>query len=396
MPRGRAARHTLDIWPGFVDALATLLIIIIFVLMVFILSQFYLSEALSGKDRTVEQLNRQIAELSQMLSLEQKSNTEMRKSMDEISAELRATLAARDQLQATLRNLQGENADITARLSQSEQSLAESKSALAESQKELAASRKALAESQQALAEQRRQNEALVKDKEATRRSLSESQQALGEQRRLTDDARAAVELLNRQIAELRAQLASIQQALEASEAKIKDKDVEIKNMAQRLNLALVNKVEELQRYRSEFFGRLREVLGNRADVRIVGDRFVFQSELLFPTASAKLEPSGKEQLDKLAMTLKEIMEKMPKDVDWILRVDGHTDKRRINTENFPSNWELSTARATAVVKYLISQGIPPDRLAATGFGEFQPVDTGDTEEAYQKNRRIEFKFTER
>ncbi|MGE5146911.1 MAG: peptidoglycan -binding protein [Candidatus Eiseniibacteriota bacterium] len=389
MPRGRAARHTLDIWPGFVDALATLLIIIIFVLMVFILSQFYLSEALSGKDRTVEQLNRQIAELAQMLSLEQKSNSEMRKSMDEISAELSATLAARDQLQATLRNLQGENADITARLAESEKSLAESKSALAES-------RKALAESQQALAEQRRQNEALVKDKEASRRSLAESQQALGEQRRLTDDARAAVELLNRQIAELRAQLASIQQALEASEAKIKDKDVEIKNMAQRLNLALVNKVEELQRYRSEFFGKLREVLGNRADVRIVGDRFVFQSELLFPTASARLEPSGKDQLDKLAETLKEIIAKMPKDVDWILRVDGHTDVRRINTLDYPSNWELSTARATAVVKYLITQGIPPERLAATGFGEFQPVDTGNTEEAYQKNRRIEFKFTER
>ena len=145
--------------------------------------------------------------------------------------------------------------------------------------------------------------------------------------------------------------------------------------MAQRLNLALVNKVEELQRYRSEFFGRLREVLGNRADVRIVGDRFVFQSELLFPTASARLEPSGKDQLDKLAETLKEIIAKMPQDVDWILRVDGHTDVRRINTLDYPSNWELSTARATAVVKYLVSQGIPPDRLAATGFGEFQPID---------------------
>jgi chemotaxis protein MotB len=382
MPRGRVARHSLDIWPGFVDALATLLIIIIFVLMVFILSQFYLTEALSGKDRTVEQLNRQIAELSQMLSLEQKSSSELRKSIDEISAELRATLQARDQLASTLRNLQGENADITGRLADSEKALADS--------------RKALAESQQALAEQRRQNEALQKDKEASRRGLAESQQSLSEQRRLTDDARAAVELLNRQIAELRAQLAAIQQALDASEAKVKDKDVEIQKMAQRLNLALVNKVEELQRYRSEFFGRLREVLGNRADVRIVGDRFVFQSELLFPTASASLEPSGEQQLDKLAATLKEIIAKMPQDVDWILRVDGHTDVRTINTPEFPSNWELSTARATAVVKYLIAQGIPADRLAATGFGQFQPIDTGKTEDAYRKNRRIEFKFTER
>ena len=380
--RGRAARHTLDIWPGFVDALATLLIIIIFVLMVFILSQFYLTEALSGRDRTVEQLNRQIAELSQMLSLEQKSSSELRKSIDEISAELRATLAARDQLAATLRNVQGENANLGSRLADSEKALAES--------------RKALAESQQALAEQRRRNEALQQDKETARRSLSESQQALAEQRRLSDDARAAVELLNRQIAELRAQLAAIQQALEASEAKIKDKDVEIQNMAQRLNLALVNKVEELQRYRSEFFGRLREVLGNRADVRIVGDRFVFQSELLFPTASARLEPSGEQQLIKLAETLKQIIAKMPKDLDWILRVDGHTDVRRIQTLDFPSNWELSTARATAVVKFLIAQGIPPERVAATGFGEFQPIDTGATEDAYQKNRRIEFKFTER
>jgi chemotaxis protein MotB len=364
--------------------------------MVFMLSQFYLSEALSGRDRTVEQLNRQIAELSQMLSLEQKSSNELRKSIDEIAAELRATLAARDQLAATLRNLQGETADLGARLGESERSLSQSERTLAQTERALAENRKALAESQQALAEQRRRTEALQQDRETTRRSLSESQQALAEQRRLSEEARAAVELLNRQIAELRAQLAAIQQALEASEAKLTDKDTEIQNMAQRLNLALVNKVEELQRYRSEFFGRLREVLGSRADVRIVGDRFVFQSELLFPTASARLEPSGEDELTKVAETLTQIIASMPKDIDWILRIDGHTDVRRINTLEFPSNWELSTARATAVVKYLISEGIPADRLAATGFGEFQPIDPAKNEDAYRKNRRIEFKFTER
>jgi chemotaxis protein MotB len=171
---------------------------------------------------------------------------------------------------------------------------------------------------------------------------------------------------------------------------------VQIADLGRRLNVALANKVQELASYRSEFFGRLREILGNRPDIRIVGDRFVFQSEVLFTPGSADLGPEAKSELDLLAGALRDVAAKIPPEIPWVLRVDGHTDKRPISTPQFPSNWELSTARAIAVTKYLISQGIPPSRLAAAGFGEFQPIDTAEGEDAFRKNRRIEFKLTER
>jgi chemotaxis protein MotB len=166
--------------------------------------------------------------------------------------------------------------------------------------------------------------------------------------------------------------------------------------MGQRLNAALASKVQDLARYRSEFFGRLRKVLGDRRDIQIVGDRFVFQSEVLFASGSDSLAEGGKVQLAHLATTLKEIAEGIPDDINWVLRVDGHTDRVPISTARFPSNWELSTARAISVVKYLISQGIPPHRFAATGFGEFQPLDERDDEIAYRRNRRIEMKLDQR
>jgi chemotaxis protein MotB len=224
----------------------------------------------------------------------------------------------------------------------------------------------------------------------------TETEQALGREQALSTEARAQVELLNRQVNALREQLARISAALEVSEAKSKEQQVQIVDLGSRLNMALASKVEELARYRSEFFGRLREALGNRRDIRIVGDRFVFQSEVLFDSGSATLAPEGQEQIAQLAATLKEIAEKIPNDLNWILRVDGHTDRVPIATSQFRSNWELSTARAIAVVQYLVSIGIPPSRLAATGFGEFQPLDPGTDAEAYKRNRRIEFKLTER
>jgi chemotaxis protein MotB len=212
----------------------------------------------------------------------------------------------------------------------------------------------------------------------------------------ITSQSQAEVELLNQQILALRDQLAQLSKALDLSEQKSKDQQIQITELGARLNAALATKVEELARYRSEFFGRLREALGNRQDIRIVGDRFVFQSEVLFDSGSADIGQAGQDQLDTLATTLILIMKEIPSDINWVLRVDGYTDKRPISTPQFPSNWELSTARATAVVKYLISRGIPAERLAAGGFADSSPLDTADTEEAYTKNRRIEFKLDQR
>ena len=221
-------------------------------------------------------------------------------------------------------------------------------------------------------------------------------QSALSEEQRVSAEAKRQVELLNQQIAALRSQLAQISKALELSEKNEAEQKVQIVDLGKRLNRALAGKVEELAKYRSEFFGRLREVLGNRPDIRIVGDRFVFQSEVLFPSASADLVPEGQAQIDRLAATLKDIAKDIPANIPWVLRVDGFTDKRPIHTPQFPSNWELSTARAISVVRQLIADGIPPERLAANGFGEYHPLETGDSPEAYSKNRRIELKLTER
>jgi len=202
--------------------------------------------------------------------------------------------------------------------------------------------------------------------------------------------------LLNRQLAALRQQLSRISAALEASEAKTKEQETQIVNLGSRLNAALASKVEELARYRSEFFGKLRELLGNREDVRVEGDRFVFQSEVLFSSGSADLVGIGRDQISRLATTLKEIAGRIPDSIDWVLRVDGHTDRIPIHTAQFPSNWELSTARAVAVVKLLIADGLPPHRLAAAGFGEYRPLDTTGSPGSLRRNRRIEFKLTGR
>jgi chemotaxis protein MotB len=329
----RGSRRVFDIWPGFVDALASLLIVIIFVLLIFVVAQFYLTDALTGRDKALRALNQRIAELTQILSLERSKSAQLEKSMREMSSELRATLAERDKLRTRSRELQG---------------------------------------------------------------SLGTSKEELEAARRLSTNAQAQIVILNRQILELRRQLAAIEEALSAKEKTVKEQELKLADLGKRLNIALAQQVQQLNRYRSEFFGRLREVLGQRKDIRIVGDRFVFQSEVLFPTGEAELQEGGKEELAKLAKTLKELAAKIPKDINWILRVDGHTDKRPIKNDKFPSNWELSQARALAVVKYLIEEGIPPERLAPTGFGEFHPLDPAETEEAYRKNRRIELKITER
>jgi chemotaxis protein MotB len=332
LARNRQRRSSIDIWPGFVDALAQLLMVIIFILLVFTAGQFFLSDALSGRDKALKELQQQVSELSSLLSLEKATSETLRANAASLSSQLKATLAQRDALTAQI-------ADLTAKAKTAEQALA-------------------------------------------------------GEQQ-TSAVARAQVEQLTEAVAALRQQLAQIAAALDVSEAKVKDQQTQIAELGRRLNLALATKVQELARYRSEFFGKLRQIIGDRPDIRVVGDRFVFQSEVLFQPGKADLGDPAKQQLDPVITALKQIAAEIPTDLNWVLLVDGNTDRRPINNENFASNWELSTARAISVVQYMMAQGVPANRLAAAGFADTQPIDPGNSAEAYSRNRRIELKLTE-
>jgi chemotaxis protein MotB len=215
-------------------------------------------------------------------------------------------------------------------------------------------------------------------------------------EKQATQRALTQVDLLNQQIMAMRRQLAALEDALASSESRDRESQTRIADLGSRLNVALAQRVQELARYRSDFFGRLRQILGNRQDVRIVGDRFVFQSELFFPAGLSTLRPEAAPELDRIAGALGDLQKQIPPDIPWVMRVDGHTDARPINTAQFPSNWALSASRAIAVVQYLVSKGVPPQRLVAAGFGEFQPLDLGSSDESYARNRRIELKLTER
>jgi chemotaxis protein MotB len=333
-------RSSIDIWPGFVDALSQLLMVIIFILLVFTAGQFYLSAALSGRDQALHKLQQQVDQLADLLSLEKHASSDLRLGTTQLTAQLKSAQAERDRLNARVAELNAKNAAAAARADQTAGQLA--------SEKQLSA------------------------------------------------DALAQVDLLNAQIAALRQQLSAIAVALDMSETKVKTQQVTISDLGKKLNVALASKVEELARYRSEFFGRLRDILGDRPDIRIVGDRFVFQSEVLFAPGSADLTDAAKKELDPVIAALKQIAAEIPPDLNWVLLVTGHTDHRPISTPQFRSNWELSTARALSVVRYAISQGIPNDRLAAAGFADTQPIDSGNTPDAYARNRRIELKLTER
>lgn len=343
MAIGRSRRRDggVDYWPGFVDALSTFLLSIIFLLCVFMLAQFFLSREIAGKDDAMTRLNRQLAELSDLLQLERGQRQSLQDNLSAISATLGIAEQDRRRLQALADTAQGQAASAGGRVQGLERDLAD--------------------------------------------------------QQRLSEAASAQVQLLNQQIAALRRQLAALEQALGASETRDRDAQARIADLGRRLNLALAQRVQELSRYRSEFFGRLREILADRPDIRVVGDRFVFGSEVFFATGQAQIEPAGRAELDKLATALAQLDREIPQDIAWVLRVDGHTDARPISgTGRFASNWDLSAARAIAVVQYLTSRGISPQRLVAAGFGEFQPIETGDSAEALARNRRIELKLTER
>ena len=370
-----ARRRPLDFWPGFVDALASLLMVMVFVILIFVIGQFVLADAVSGRDRALAQLNAELAALAKTLSLEQTARERAEVKVGELSASLSAAqresearsnelLAARDELHAAQDEAKTRREEA-ARLAADIEALQRLKAELEAEAARLAG-------------------------------ALDTSERGLKEQQEMSAAAIAQVELLNRQLAAVREQLEQLNAALDAAKAAAKDKDLKIDELGRELNLALAGRVKELARYRSEFFGRLQAVLGERKDVQIVGDRFVFSSEVLFPSTSDEVSADGMVQLTRLAETLKTLSADMPQDLPWVLQVDGHTDRRPIATARFPSNWELSTARALAIVKFLRSQGIPPERLAATGYGEFHPLDARSSEEAYARNRRIELKLTSR
>jgi chemotaxis protein MotB len=340
--RARRINPRADYWPSFVDVLTNLLLVFIFLLSIFALVQFLLSREISGKDTVLQQLNAQIAELTEMLALEKASKSELSDNLVALQSNLSAAEADKARLQGLLDSQSAATATAGSQIT--------------------------------ALTGQ------LDAEKQVSQRAL------------------AQVELLNQQIAALRRQIAAIETALAASEEKDKESQTQIADLGRRLNVALAQRVQELSRYRSDFFGRLREILGDRPDIRVVGDRFVFQSEVLFPVGSDQISPDGVDELAKVADAVAQLAAEIPPDINWVLQVNGHTDKQPISGTGgrFRSNWDLSAARAISVVQFLASKGIAPEHLVAAGYGEFQPLEAGDTPDAYAKNRRIELKVTER
>jgi chemotaxis protein MotB len=327
-------------WPGFVDAMAQLLLVITFLLSVFMTAQFLMARQLSGQDSALGQLRSQIAELEQLLALERSAKGEVEANLTAMMDDLNAEKLKNQNLLSSLAS---------------------------ENERGSAASQ-----------------------------TIGGLQTQLDKEKTLSAEALAKVELLNQQIAAMRRQLEQLNALLTDAETRNRSSEAQIADLGRRLNSALAQRVQELSRYRSEFFGRLRQILAQRSDILVVGDRFVFQSEVLFPKGNAALSPLGEQEMLKLAEALKQLEREIPPDIAWVLRVDGHTDIDPIQSAEFKSNWELSSGRAIAVVKYLIGQGVSPKHLVAAGFGEFQPLDPGTSEDAKSQNRRIELKLTER
>jgi chemotaxis protein MotB len=399
----RRERVTANTWPGFVDALATMLMVIIFLLLVFVLAQFFLTEALSGRDTELRRLQGQVDELAGLLALERKANEDLTTNIGQLSAELQASVTGRDDLSATMRalddravNAEGRVEELNRALEKAFETIKADRETVEAQVRDLARLSKDVAALRALKEDLEREAAALAIKVDAAETARDENQTELIKERQLSESARAQLALLNQQTAALREQIARLNQALEASEKKDEEQKAQIASLGNRLNAALASKVQELSRYRSEFFGKLREVLGDNPGIRIVGDRFVFQSEVLFASGSAELGEEGRKQIVQVAKTLKTAAARFPPSIDWVLRVDGHTDRRPIFTSEFPSNWELSTARAISVVRVLIDAGIPPRRLTAAGFAEFHPLDDRDDEIAYRRNRRIELKLTQR
>ncbi|MFZ7126885.1 MAG: peptidoglycan -binding protein [Desulfobacterales bacterium] len=420
----RRSANAVSVWPGYVDVLSALLMVVIFVLLIFTVSQFMLSEMLFGQENELTRLHQRVNELAELLGAERRKSDELSSEAARLSdlivglTEDREMLRARTEALArqsetdreeirrqlvTVASLQ-EDIDALRRVRDDLESRIGALAAQLDAREgEIGALRdrsKALEarlsdESERTLLAQKE-----IEQKDIRIQALSavvgEQENALREERRLTADARAELALLNRQVSNLRRQLEEISRALALAESEKAAQEDQIEDLGKRLNIALAREVNELQRYRSEFFGRLTRIIGDNPQIRIEGDRFVLQSELLFESGSASLEAAGREHLTRLAEMLKGLSAQIPSDIPWILRIDGHTDRIPIRNDKFSSNWELSTARAVSVVQFLAAAGIPQRRMAAAGFGEFHPIDPADRPDAYRKNRRIEVKLTSR
>ena len=375
-------RRPLEIWPAFVDATSSLLLVVVFALLLAVLGQLVLGTALAGRDEALASLGMRISKLAEILSLEQAETTRLEQLLDVRTASLTESQARIGQQQKTIR-------DQTA--------------VLAERELKLGALRDRLSDQIGLVETLQRDIEALTALRDQIRAELEQQiarrediRQQLQTESALNLDNLAQIALLNKQLGEFRQQLAALAGALEIAEQEITDKQIVIEDLGQRLNTALASKARQLQRYSSEFFGRLREALGQYPDIRIEGDRFILPSELLFESGSDRLGAEGLQQVARLARILNEIAAIIPADIDWILRVDGHTDRRPINSERFQSNWELSAARAISLVRQMAENGVPLARMAAAGFAEYHPVDPATTAAAYARNRRIELKLTSR
>ena len=434
----RAGGNGLEAWPGYVDALSTLLMVVMFVLLVFVLAQAMQAvvlakrnDQLGAANQTLVQERERNAALSQNLSEGDAARAALLSQLRDLNQQTANTMAERDKLAALLKQVElaaaaaaTMNKTLTAQVTEQTQKADTATAANQQLTTDLAAAQVRLRDMQTQiaaldqtvkadkdtidakisdlarLAEQTRALTALRDDlqeqvKTAAAATLTEQQKRqatealLANEKQLGDTAQAKIAMLTQQVEQLQSELS-------VSEKQRSDEQAKASNLTQQLNLALAAQVEELRKYRSDFFGKLRQVLAGRPGIQIVGDRFVFQSEVLFGISSAELTPAGIAQMTQLAATFHQIIDKIPPDVNWVLRVDGHTDATPIHNARFASNWELSAARAIAVVKFLITQGIPATHLAATGFGEFQPVDPGNTPAAYAKNRRIEIRLTDR
>ncbi len=386
MSRRRGGGNGLDAWPGYVDALSTLLMVTIFVLLVFVLAEAFLSSALTGSDNTIDQLRGQIAQLSSALSLEQTNNASLTQELAALNGQLADAKAANATLTtqlATANAAQGADAEnirsLNGQLSDAQAQAASAGARIAMLQGQLAAQAQNVANAPPSVQAQ-----------------LQDTQQKLNAQQQVSQSALNEVDLLNQQVAALRLQMAMLAQALDAAQEADKKDNVQIVDLGKQLNEALARKVEELQTYRSEFFGTLRQILASEPNIKVVGDRFVFESDVLFPVDQATMTPAGQAEIDDVAKVIKQIAAKIPPNINWVLSVDGYADAQPVTGGPFKDNYELSAARALAVLHLLVADGVPADRVAATAFGSANPIAAGDTAQDYAQNRRIEFRLTSR
>ena len=362
-------------WPGFVDALASLLMVIIFVLMIFVLSQFFLSQKMTGQDEALVKLRNNLVELGEMLSLERQTTTELTTQLSLLETKI----------VEVKKNLKYEKELVT----QFKEELAGQSNILSLNQSEIEDLKEKL--------KIKIQDALLLKNNvEQLEKRINKKDTDINEKSETINANKKEINELISASLKLRNKLSQLQTLLSAYKAKDKKEKVKTINIGKEMNSALARRVEELQKFKSDFFGRVRELIKGRKEIRIVGDRFVFQSEVLFKVGSEELGVKGQEEMAKLAITLMDIEKSLPTDIDWILQIDGHTDNLPVKKgQNYLDNWELSTKRALSVLRFLIKQGIKPDRLSASGYGSFQPIDKKNTNIARAKNRRIEMKITQ-